>query len=137
MGDTPVAEKEGEIKSKLERRLSLRSSEKELKERNIMREPEPEAITRERKRSLRAILVRKLSQRSSVRELKEKKILKFDAYVDVADTYSVTEYDRSCDRPWTRLTTQDKISIKRELNEFKRMEMPVHEESRHRTRFHK
>lgn len=41
-------------------RLSLRSSEDELKERNIMREPEPEAITRERKRSLRAILVRKV-----------------------------------------------------------------------------
>lgn len=78
-----------------------------------------------------------MSQRSSVRELKEKKILKFDAYVDVGNTYSTVEYDRSCDRPWTRLTTADKISIKRELNEFKRKEMPVHEESRHRTRFHK
>lgn len=51
-----------------------------------------------------------LSQRSSVRQLKEKKIIKFEDYCEVADTYDGVEYDRSADRPWTRLTVSDKVS---------------------------
>ena len=75
------------------------------------------------------------------------------------------EYDRTADKPWTRLTQQDKVTevwwrfsdsftphwspgvfcfvscvqalIRRELNQFKAAEMEVHEESRHRTRFHR
>jgi phosphatase and actin regulator 4 len=64
----------------------------------------------------------------------------------------VEDYDRRSDKPWTRLTSGDKVRllspcpqcccgpqalIRRELNEYKSTEMKVHEGSRHRTRYHK
>ena len=58
----------------------------------------------------------------------------FSDYIDVLDC---EEYDRTADKPWTRLTPRDKATIRRELNEFKSSEMEVHQESRHMTRFHK
>ena len=44
------------------------------------------------------------------------------------------DLDRSCDKPWTRLTAADKAAIRAELNEFKTKEMQVHDESRQYTR---
>jgi len=38
------------------------------------------------------------------------------------------------DKPWTRLTPEDKAAIRKELNEFKSREMEVHEDSRQYTR---
>ena len=45
------------------------------------------------------------------------------------------DLDRSCDKPWTRLTAADKAAIRAELNEFKTKEMHVHDESRQYTRY--
>ena len=39
------------------------------------------------------------------------------------------------DKPWTRLRPEDKASIRKELNDFKRYEMEVHPESQHMTRY--
>ena len=44
-------------------------------------------------------------------------------------------YDRRAEKPWTRLTPQDKAAIRKELNEFKSTEMEVHQESKQYTRY--
>jgi hypothetical protein len=46
------------------------------------------------------------------------------------DIYDIDHYDRRADKPWTKLTPMDKAQIRKELNEFKEYEMPVHEESK-------
>ena len=61
-------------------------------------------------------LSRRLSQRPNVEVLKKKKILKFEEYVDV---YEVPNVERKADKPWTKLTPEDKASIRKELNEYK------------------
>ena len=93
-------------------------------------------------------LLRKLSFRPTVDELKNRKvcitafsscfnltfkfqIIKFNDYIEVTPAH---EYDRRADKPWTRLTPKDKASIRKELNDYKSQEMPVHDESRHLTR---
>ena len=38
------------------------------------------------------------------------------------------------DKPWTRLRPEDKAAIRKELNEFKKMEMEVHPDSQYMTR---
>lgn len=48
--------------------------------------------------------------------LKKKKIIKFEEYVDV---YEVQYVDRKAEKPWTKLTQQDKAMIRKELNEYK------------------
>ena len=53
-------------------------------------------------------------------------IIRFNDYVEVADAQ---DYDRRADRPWTRLTPQEKAAIRKELNEFKSTEMMVHVDS--------
>ena len=58
-------------------------------------------------------------------------IIKFNDYIEVTPCH---EYDRRADKPWTKLTSTDKASIRKELNDFKSNEMDVHEESRHLTR---
>ena len=58
-------------------------------------------------------------------------IIKFNDYIEVTPAH---EYDRRADKPWTRLTPKDKASIRKELNDYKSQEMPVHDESRHLTR---
>ena len=73
----------------------------------------------------------------SAKELRKKGVLKFHEFVDVYDAANADDYDRKAEKPWTKLTNADKIAIKRELNEFKRDEMPVHTESEKYTRFHK
>jgi len=73
--------------------------------------------------------------RPTVKDLVDRKVLiNWHEYVEV---YQAQDYDRKGDKPWTRLTPADKASIRKELNEFKKNEMQVHEESRHYTRFHK
>jgi len=121
------------ISVKLERRLSIRPTETDLTHRNILRF-ETEEETRQKQDEKKVILERKLSIRPSVAELRKRKILKFSEFIDVVNC---EEYDRSADKPWTRLTPRDKASIRKELNDFKSLEMEVHQESRHLTRFHK
>lgn len=125
-----------DLVSKLERRLSSRGSKKDLADRNIIRS-ESAAEAAERRKSLRGILQRRLSRRMSAKELRKKGVLKFHEFVDVYDAAAADDYDRKAEKPWTKLTNADKIAIKRELNEFKRDEMPVHTESEKYTRFHK
>jgi len=121
------------ISIKLERRLSIRPTESDLTERNILKSETLEQ-TRLKHEETKVFLQRQLSIRPTVTELRKRKILKFSEFVDVV---SCEEYDRSADKPWTRLTLRDKASIRKELNDFKSMEMEVHEESRHLTRYHK
>jgi hypothetical protein len=61
------------------------------------------------------------------------RIIKFNEYVEVTE---VDEYDRKGDKPWTKLTPDQKAQIRRELNDFK-AEMDVHESARSHTRFHR
>lgn len=50
-----------------------------------------------------------LSQRPTVEELRQAKILiRFSDYVEVSDAQ---DYDRRADKPWTRLTAADKVSL--------------------------
>eukprot|EP00092_Neocalanus_flemingeri_P089717 GFUD01113554.1.p1 GENE.GFUD01113554.1~~GFUD01113554.1.p1 ORF type:complete len:501 (-),score=122.41 GFUD01113554.1:50-1552(-) len=126
-------ERKRRISITLERRLSIRPTESDLTDRNILRF-ETEEQARQKHEEKKVILQRKLSIRPSVAELRKRKILKFSEFIDVVNC---EEYDRSADKPWTRLTPRDKASIRKELNEFKSAEMEVHQESHHLTRFHK
>ncbi|KAB1269237.1 Phosphatase and actin regulator 4 [Camelus dromedarius] len=131
------------------RRLSQRPTPEELEQRNIL-QPKNEADRQAEKREIKRRLTRKLSQRPTVAELLARKILRFNEYVEVTDAH---DYDRRADKPWTKLTPADKVSviclstedaetfvstlqaaIRKELNEFKSSEMEVHEESKHFTR---
>ncbi|RWS16483.1 Phosphatase and actin regulator 1-like protein [Dinothrombium tinctorium] len=116
--------------NKLTRRLSLRPTAEELEQRNILKTQTPEELLMEKEQK-KKILNRKLSFRPTVEELKSRKIIKFSEYVEVT---KAQDYDRRADKPWTRLTPKDKAAIRKELNEFKSLEMEVHEESRHMTR---
>ena len=105
-----------QIEKALSRRLSQRPSLEELKERNICR-IKSEKQEKEERELIKKELSRRLSQRPNVEVLKKKKILKFEEYVDV---YEVPNgYDRKADKPWTKLTPEDKASIRKELNEYK------------------
>ncbi|XP_066595995.1 phosphatase and actin regulator 2 isoform X3 [Prorops nasuta] len=121
------------IGARLIRRLSMRPTQEELEERNILKKQSP-AEERKQKEEKKRYLVRKLSDRPTVEELKEKKIIRFNDYIEVTEA---DDYDRRADKPWMRLTCKDKQVIRKQLNEYKSKEMPVHEESRHLTRFHK
>ncbi|XP_020901081.1 phosphatase and actin regulator 1 isoform X2 [Exaiptasia diaphana] len=128
-----IHERRAAVGSQLVRRLSTRPTAQELRERNILRtgtEEEAKEAIEEKKR----VLTRKLSRRPTIQELKAKKIIKFSEYVDCLECH---DYDRRADKPWTRLTPEDKAAIRKELNEFKSTEMEVHEESRQYTRFHR
>lgn len=59
-------------------------------------------------------------------------IIRFNDYVEVADAQ---DYDRRADRPWTRLTPQEKAAIRKELNDFKSTEMMVHVDSLYMIRY--
>jgi len=60
-------------------------------------------------RCAECVLVFQLSQRPTVEELRHAKILiRFCDYVEVADAQ---DYDRRADKPWTRLTAADKVSV--------------------------
>ncbi|EPB74106.1 RPEL repeat protein [Ancylostoma ceylanicum] len=108
---------------KLERKLSERPTAGELEDRNILKK-DGSAKTMEEKRKL---LLRKLSFRPTIAQLKEQQIIQFNDYVEVTQAQA---YDRKADKPWTRLTSTDKALIRKELNDFKALEMDVHEDSR-------
>ncbi|KAG8187964.1 hypothetical protein JTE90_025733 [Oedothorax gibbosus] len=122
-----------DVRKKLIRRLSLRPSPEELEQKNILKFQSAEELRKE-KEEKKKTLIRKLSFRPTIEELKERKIIRFNDYVEVTQAQ---DYDRRADKPWTRLTPRDKAAIRKELNEFKSMEMEVHEESKHFTRFHR
>ncbi|XP_077495848.1 uncharacterized protein LOC144106790 isoform X3 [Amblyomma americanum] len=121
------------VGNKLTRRLSLRPTPEELEQRNILKFQTAEELKKEKEQK-KKVLIRKLSFRPTIEELKERKIIRFNDYVEVTQAQ---DYDRRADKPWTRLTPKDKAAIRKELNEFKSMEMQVHEDSRHLTRFHR
>ncbi|KFM78216.1 Phosphatase and actin regulator 2, partial [Stegodyphus mimosarum] len=122
-----------DVRKKLIRRLSLRPTPEELEQRNILKYQSAEELRKEKEQK-KNTLIRKLSFRPTIEELKERKIIRFNDYVEVTQAQ---DYDRRADKPWTRLTPRDKAAIRKELNEFKSMEMEVHEDSRHLTRFHR
>lgn len=47
-----------------------------------------------------------MSFRPTLEELKERKIIRFNDYVEVTNAH---DYDRKADKPWTRLTPEDKV----------------------------
>jgi phosphatase and actin regulator 3 len=116
----------------LTRKLSLRPTANELEQRHIIVNQSDQELQHELEQKKRT-LTRKLSIRPTVTELKQRRIMRFDEYVEVTEAQ---DYDRRADKPWTRLTTQEKAAIRRELNEYKSQEMEVHEASKHLTRFH-
>ncbi|XP_072025052.1 uncharacterized protein [Amphiura filiformis] len=122
------------VGAKLVRRLSQRPTQEELEQKNIYRDQRTESEINTEKEEKKRTLVRKLSFRPTIEELRRRNIIKFNEYVEVVDAH---EYDRRADKPWTKLTPQDKASIRKELNDFKSSEMQVHEDSRIYTRFHR
>lgn len=116
----------------LNRKLSLRPTAIELEQRHIIvykSEQELQKELEEKKQNLS----RKLSLRPTVNELKQRRIMRFNDFVEVTEAQ---EYDRRADKPWTRLTNRDRAAIRKELNDYKSLEMEVHQDSQHLTRFH-
>ncbi|XP_003383494.1 PREDICTED: phosphatase and actin regulator 4B-like [Amphimedon queenslandica] len=130
---TQTAETKAVVEKQLERRLSLRPPRHELEARNILKGKANTQRELELE-EMKANLTRKLSRRPTVKELRERNILKFAEYAEVVEC---EDYDRRADKPWTRLRPEDKAAIRKELNEFKKMEMEVHPDSQYMTRFHK
>ncbi len=56
------------------------------------------------------------------------------SFADYAEVIEAEAFDRTADKPWTRLRPEDKASIRKELNEFKRFEMQIHPASEYMTR---
>eukprot|EP01135_Chromosphaera_perkinsii_P005570 Nk52_evm119s352 gene=Nk52_evmTU119s352 len=126
---------------KLSNHLIVRPPKSVLKQRNILKKDEVEAPIQEAADKLARMnimhnLNEKIKRRPSVQELQERNILRFDEVVVVGVALSPVMYNRRSSKSWTRLTGQEKASIRQELNEFK-SNMDVHEESRQYTRFHK
>jgi len=124
-----------DIRIALRRKLSLRSDSEALTQRNILH-AESNSERAQRRSEIEESLTEQLSRRASVDVLKANRILHFEAYTDVSLTWGCDLYDRKSDKPWTRLTGQDKIRIRAELNDYKLTEMMVHPDSAHMTRFH-
>jgi hypothetical protein len=57
------------------------------------------------------------------------------SYVYVLTDIHLNLFPNRADKPWTRLRPEDKASIRKELNEFKRYEMEVHPDSEYMTRY--
>lgn len=122
------------IGAALVRRLSQRPTQEELEQRNIYREQAQVDAAKAEREEKKRTLTRKLSLRPTVDELRKRNIINFNEYVEVIEA---VDYDRKADKPWTRLTPQDKAYIRKELNDFKSTEMNVHEDSKKFTRFHR
>ena len=73
------------ISARLERRISVRPSQAELQDRNILKD---EAEARRLKEETRQLLQRRLSFRPTVVELKRRRILQFAEYIEVGDSFS-------------------------------------------------
>lgn len=130
---TQPTQQRAAVEVKLERRLSQRPSRNELYQRNIIHSEK--SMKEQQFEERKVFLERKLSRRPTVKELRERNIL--IRFADYAEVIEAEGYDRRADKPWTRLRPEDKASIRKELNEFKRYEMNVHPESQYMTRFHK
>lgn len=116
----------------LTRKLSLRPTAVELEQRHIIINKSDEELQQELEEK-KQTLTRKLSIRPTVSELKQRRIMRFNEFVEVSEAQ---DYDRRADKPWTRLTTKEKAAIRKELNDYKSLEMEVHENSKHLTRYH-
>lgn len=116
----------------LSTKLSLRPSVHELEQRHILVNKSEKQLNQEFEEK-RITLTRNLSVRPTVNELKQRRIMRFNDFVEVSEAQ---DYDRCADKPWMRLNSKEKAAIRRELNEFKSLEMEVHEDSKHLTRYH-
>lgn len=116
----------------LSRKLSLRPTAVELEQRHIIVTKSDEELQQELE-AKKQTLTRKLSIRPLVSELKQRRIMRFNDFVEVSEAQ---DYDRRTDKPWTRLNPTDRAAIRKELNDYKSLEMEVHEESKHLTRYH-
>uniref|UniRef100_A0A1B0AB36 Phosphatase and actin regulator 1 n=1 Tax=Glossina pallidipes TaxID=7398 RepID=A0A1B0AB36_GLOPL len=98
--------------------------------RRLIIAPAEEEKQKERKKNL----LRKPSFRPTIERLRTGKIIRFNDYIKVSQAH---DYDRRVDKPWRKLTLEEKAAICQELNRFKSSEMVVHEGSRHLTKFHR
>ncbi|KRZ20296.1 Phosphatase and actin regulator 2, partial [Trichinella pseudospiralis] len=101
-------EKMEQISVKLERKLSQRPTAEELEQRNILKDENSPAMSKQIMEQRRRMLLRKLSFRPTIEELKERQIIKFNDYVEVTNAEM---YDRRADKPWVRLTPKDKMGF--------------------------
>jgi hypothetical protein len=87
-----------------------------------------------RRSILEDTLENKIRERPTIEALQEAKIILFAETVEVLPTFRKSEYNRKPDATATfkNLTQQMKVEIREELNNYKRTEMEIHEES---TRF--
>eukprot|EP00800_Vazella_pourtalesii_P000090 TRINITY_DN100_c0_g1_i5.p1 TRINITY_DN100_c0_g1~~TRINITY_DN100_c0_g1_i5.p1 ORF type:complete len:549 (-),score=135.95 TRINITY_DN100_c0_g1_i5:588-2234(-) len=129
----PTAERKAAVETSLLRRLSQRPRKEELENRGILKRNNKS--WKQELEEKQTNLNRQLSRRPTVKELRDKRIL--ISFADYAEVAEALDYDRQADKPWTRLTAEDKAKIRWELNEFKENEMMVHPESAKYTRFHK
>ncbi|KAJ3261808.1 hypothetical protein HK103_004759 [Boothiomyces macroporosus] len=123
--------------------LKKRPDKAQLEQKNILKSnglsPALAAAQEQLKRSiLEDTLENKIRDRPPVEELEAAKILIFAETVEVLPTFRKSEYNRKPDATATfkNLTQQMKVDIREELNNFKRSEMDVHEESVKNTCFH-
>uniref|UniRef100_A0A1A9UZA2 Phosphatase and actin regulator 1 n=1 Tax=Glossina austeni TaxID=7395 RepID=A0A1A9UZA2_GLOAU len=99
--------------------------------RRLIIAPAEEEKQKEKKKTC---LLRKLSFRPTIEKLRKGKTIRFNDYIKVTQAH---DYDRRVDKPWKKLTLEEKGAICKELNRFKSYEMAVHEGSRHLTKFHR
>ncbi|KAI6660379.1 Phosphatase and actin regulator 4B-like [Oopsacas minuta] len=129
----PTAERKAAVETSLLRRLSQRPNKEDLENRGILKRNNKS--WKQELEEKQTSLVRQLSRRPTVKELRDRRIL--ISFADYAEVAEALDYDRRADKPWTRLTAEDKAMIRQELNSFKEREMQVHPESAIYTRFHK
>ncbi|KNC77642.1 hypothetical protein SARC_09904, partial [Sphaeroforma arctica JP610] len=119
----------------LSNHMVTRPSPTDLKLRGILKVGSKMNLEAETLSEISKRLSIKLSERPQRHELIERRIL-FNESVTVARTYTAADYNRTAEKPWTKLTVGDKEAIKAELNQFKATEMEVHSASARYTRFH-
>jgi len=122
--------------------LKKRPERAKLEELNILKGADvAPSLTSAKEKLLRAQLEDQLDdqlkRRPTIEQMKQRRII-FNEEVEVSETFLASEYNRKPDEDVTykNLTPKLKSLIREELNEFKRSEMSVHEESRDNTCFH-
>ncbi|KAI8899532.1 hypothetical protein BC833DRAFT_360942 [Globomyces pollinis-pini] len=126
--------------------LKKRPEKAQLEQQNILKSTGNAAVSpallnaqEQLKRSiLEDTLSAKIRDRPAVEELQAAKILIWSETVEVLPTFRKSEYNRKPDATATfkNLTQQMKVEIREELNQFKKSEMEIHEESANNTCFH-
>ncbi|KAJ3361342.1 hypothetical protein GGF32_007388 [Allomyces javanicus] len=133
-----------ERSSQLKGCLKKRPERTELVEKNILKEVNnvDASLTATADQLKRAQLTDTLNSHLAARpmpaEVTSKLGIKFDETVEVLPTFRKTEYNRKPDTNATfrKLTPRMKMEIREELNQFKKNEMSVHEQSLQNTAFH-